>query len=200
MAFSRAQRHAQRSRTNFSLMAGPEPAGAVGRLIDVTQRLMERRADRRAAPPALRHQPGETAMRGTILRARKCVTLSAAVLLAIGLMSVPASAQASTSDDSLSSGELAVLLLLGKGAAGVRAKSRTYARMPQPYAGGLAGSSLPAAQQRFYPGMIHRFSAGDRSGLARHGINDVTMKRGIVGTGAMPVRAFSGSPPFRRPR
>jgi hypothetical protein len=89
-----------------------------------------------------------------ILRARKCVTLSVAVVLAVGLMSVPASAQADE-DKGLSSGALAVLLI---GRAGAQTKFGTYARMPRPYAGKFAGSSLP------------------------------------------PVRAFSGSPSFRRPR
>jgi hypothetical protein len=62
-------------------------------------------------------------------------------------------------------------------------KSSVYLRMSQLHSGSAAGASSPAVQRRFFPGMVSRFSAGGRSMPGRHSINDVTMKRGVVGAG-----------------
>jgi hypothetical protein len=118
-------------------------------------------------------------MKATGLRARACVALSVAVSLAVGMMSLPASAQ---------------------GGRRAPVNSHPTAGMAQPYAGGLAASSSPAVPHRFHHGIVHRFSAGGRSGPAGIRITDVTMKRGGVGMGAMPFPAFSGSASFRRSR
>ena len=67
-----------------------------------------------------------------------------------------------------------------------QAQSSVYARMAQTYAGGSAGPSSPTAQQRFFPGVVARLSAGGRSAQSTHTVTDVTMKRGIVGTAKHP--------------
>ena len=72
-------------------------------------------------------------------------------------------------------------LLQVPAAEAAQGKSSVYLRMSQLHSGGSAGSSSPTSQRRFFPGVVSRFSAGSRSAPARHGINDVTMKRGIVG-------------------
>ena len=61
-------------------------------------------------------------------------------------------------------------------------QSSVYLRMSQLHSGGSTGSSSPGVKQRFFQGMVSRFSAGGRSAPGRHSINDVTMKRGVVGS------------------
>ena len=56
------------------------------------------------------------------------------------------------------------------------------------------------SSKRYYHGIVNRFSAGGSSTFRRMGINDVTMKRGVVGTGAMNAPARASSPLIRRPR
>jgi hypothetical protein len=89
-------------------------------------------------------------MRRRTLTTRTCATLSAAMVLAVGLASAPAPASAKE-------------------------------------------------PPRFFHGIASRVSQGDHVWPRRTSISDVTMKRGVVGTGGATLRA-SGSPSFRQPR
>ena len=97
---------------------------------------------------------------------------------------------------------IAAVPLLGQAAKAAQGQSSAYMRTSQLHSGGSAGSSSPTVQRRFFPGMVSRFSAGSRSTPGRHSINDVTMKRGIIGSAnqldflstpadAAPVRAVA---------
>jgi hypothetical protein len=71
--------------------------------------------------------------------------------------------------------------MLVPAAEAAQGKSSVYLRMSQLHSGSAAGASSPAVRGRFFPGMVSRFSAGGRTLPGRHSINDVTMKRGVVG-------------------
>jgi hypothetical protein len=74
-------------------------------------------------------------MNGSGFRARKCAMLSVALLLAVGLMSAPASAQADE-DKGLSAGALSVLLITPRGPKPFTHSARRPAMINQHHAAG----------------------------------------------------------------
>jgi hypothetical protein len=76
---------------------------------------------------------------------------------------------------------LAAAALLVSAAEAAPGKSSVYLRMSQLHSGSAAGASSSSMRPRFFPGMVSRFSAEGRSVPGGHSINDVTMKRGVVG-------------------
>jgi hypothetical protein len=127
-------------------------------------------------------------MNGRTFSASTCVGSALAMLLAAAPMSAPASAQA-TVVRGLSISAPAVL----HPAAGPRQPANSPARDAA-----LQGREAKPSK-RYYHGIVNRFSAGDSGSLGGLGINDVTMKRGVIGTGAVNVPAQARSPLIRRP-
>jgi hypothetical protein len=128
-------------------------------------------------------------MKGRTFSASAYVGSALAMLLSMAPISARASAQAAVVRG-LSISAPAVLHLAG----GPRQPSNHPAR------DAVLQSHEARPSKRYYHGIVNRFSAGDSSRLGGIGINDVTMKRGVIGTGAVDVPARASSPLIRRPR
>jgi hypothetical protein len=128
-------------------------------------------------------------MNGRTFRASACVGSVLAMLLSAAPTSAPASAQAAVVRG-LSTSAPAVLHPAG----GPRQPSNHPARDAV-----LQGHQAKPSK-RYYHGIVNRFSVGDSDRVGGIGINDVTMKRGVIGTGAVNVPAHARPPLIRRPR